>query len=207
MMPWLTWPFPPVMGAISAGVGHDALADLALSSGDGSHLDLLGCSGSANLGVTESLDSGLELVVSVEVGGVAGWMEGLLELGLQGVDDEAALDTSVGSEVFGAVDAAELKSPLGDNDDLALEIEDVDLRELGLVLGDGSLGEVGGHVEEGVRDEEVRAGLLDEDLEILLEEVLGESVVVSSILDHLGVKSLESGSGHLKFLWVYCLFE
>ena len=124
-------------------------------------------------------------------------MEGLLELGLEGVDDEAALNTCVGGEDLGAVDSTELEGPLGDDDDFAVEVEDVDLGELALVLGDGGLGEVGGHVEERVGDEEVGAGLLDEDLEVLLEQVLGETVVVTTILDHLGVESLESGSRHL----------
>jgi len=183
----------------TAGVGEDTLLNLALSSSDGGHLDLLGGSGGADLGVTEGLDGGLELVISVEVGGVAGWVKGLLELelGLEGVDDESALNTSVGGEALLAVDLAELKSPLGDNNNLAFEVENVDLREFALVLLDGSISEVGGHVEERVRDEEVWLGLLDEHLKILLEHSLGESTVVSTILDHLGVKSLESGSGHL----------
>ena len=99
------------------------MADLALSPEDGSHLDLHGCSGRANLRVTENLDGGFELVVSVEVGGVAGWEEGFLELALKGVDNETALDAGVGGEDFGAVDAAELKSPFGDKNDLAVEIE------------------------------------------------------------------------------------
>ena len=149
--------------------------------------------------MSEVLDGGLELVISVEVGRVTGWMEGLLELGLEGVDDEAALNTGVGGEDLGAVDSTELEGPLGDDDDFAVEVEDVDLGELALVLGDGGLGEVGGHVEERLGDEEVRAGLLDEDLEVLLEEVGGEGVVVSTSLDHLGVEGFESGAHCLMF--------
>jgi len=178
---------------LTAGVGKNTLADLALAARDGSHVVLAASGSSDDLGVTEGLDGGLELVVTVEVGGVAGRMELLLKLGLEGVDDEAALNTSVGGEDLGGVDAAELKRPLGHNDDLVLEVEDVDLREFALVLGEGGLGEVGGHVEEGVRDEEVGPSLLDEDLKILAEELLGESVVISPVLDHLGVKGLESG--------------
>lgn len=125
---------------LAAGVGEDTLADLVLSSGKRGHVNLLGGGGGANLLVTEGLDGGLELVVSVEVGGVASGMEGLLELGLEGVDDKAALNTSVGGEDLGGVDSAELKGPSGDDDNLALEVENVDLGELALVLGDGGLG-------------------------------------------------------------------
>ena len=179
------------------GVGEDTLGDLALSTGERSHVDLLGGGSGANLLVTESLDGGLELIISVEVGGAAGGVEGLLELGAEVVDDEAALNTVVGGEDVVGVDAAELEGPLGDHDDLALQIEHVNLGELALVVGDGGLGEVGWHVEEGVGDEEVGLGLFDEDLQVLSEEILGETIVVSTVLDHLGVKGLESGSGHL----------
>ena len=184
----------------SAGVGHDSLADLALSTRDGSHVDLLGGGGGAYLSVTEGLDSGLEFIVSVEVGGVTSRVEGLLKLRLEGVDDKAALNTGVRGEDLSGVDTAELEAPFGDNDDLAFEIKNVDLREFALVLRDGGLGEVGGHIEERVRDEEVGSGLFNEDLEVLSEEIFGERIVFTTRLDHLGVKSLESGGRtHLFF--------
>ena len=43
-------------------------------------------------------------------------------------------------------------------------------------------------------------GLLDEDLEVLLEQGLRDLVVVATVLDHLGVESLESTRhGHLYY--------
>ena len=152
--------------------------------------------------MTEGLDGGLEFVISVEVGGVASRVEGLLKLRLEGVDNKAALNTGVRGEDLSGVDTAELEAPLSDNDDLALEVEHVDLREFALVLSEGGLGEVGGHVEERVRDEEVGFSLLDEDLEVLSEEIAWERLLVTTRLDHLGVKSLESGD--LSHLLIFC---
>ena len=73
--------------------------------------------------MSENLDCGFEIVVPVEVGGVSSWDERFLELAPEGVDNEAAFDAGVGGEDFGAVDAAELKSPFGDKNYLAVEIE------------------------------------------------------------------------------------
>ena len=180
-------------GPFSAGVGKDSLADSSLSASDGWHAGWLGGSGSNDLLMAESLDGGLEFIISVKVGWVAGWVEVFnLELWLEAVDDESALESSVGGEYISGVDLAELKGPVGDDNNLGLEVLDGNLWEFGVVLSEGSLGEVGWHVEERVGDKEVWSRFLDEDLEILLSEVVGEGVVVATRLDHLSVESLES---------------
>ena len=158
---------------LTTGVGEDTLGDDVLSSNNRSHLNLFAGSGGKNLLVTESLDGGLELIVSVEVSRVAGGMERFLKLGLKGMDDEAALNTGVRSEDLGGVNFAELKSPFSDNNNLAFELFNVYSGEFALIFGEGGLGEVGGNVEEGIRHEEVMLGLLDEDLQVFPEEVLG----------------------------------
>ena len=93
------------------GVGEDSLADLALTASDGGHIGLASSCGSDDLAVAKSLNGGLELVVTVKVGWVASGVERLLELGLEGVDDEAALNSGVRGEDLGGVDAAELQRP------------------------------------------------------------------------------------------------
>ena len=179
-------------GPISAGVGKDSLTNSSLAASDGWHARWLCCSSSNDLCMAESLDGGLEFVISVKVGWVAGWVEVFnLELWLEAVDDESALKSSVGGEYISGVDLAEFEGPVCDNNNLGLKILDGNLWEFGVVLSEGSLGEVGWHVEERVGDKEVWSGFLDEDLEILLSEVIGEGVVVATRLDHLSVKSLE----------------
>lgn len=146
--------------------------------------------------MTEGLNDGLELVVTVEVGGEASWVERLLELGLERVHNEAALNVGVGREDRLGVDFLEFEGPLGDHDNLRFEVLNLEVGELGVVLGDGGVGEVGGNVEVGVRHQEEGAGFLHEDLEILGAHLGGEGVVVTSVLDHMRVESLESGLFH-----------
>jgi len=98
--------------------------------------------------VTECLDCCLELIVTVEVGWVACRMELFLELGLEGVHDQAALNTRVAGENLLGVYSAQLEGPLGDNNDFVFEIKHVNLWELALILRNRGLGEVCGHVEE-----------------------------------------------------------
>ena len=76
--------------------------------------------------MAESLDSGLELIISVEVGWVACWMEVVLELRLEAVDDQSALEASVGGEHLSGVDLSELEGPLGDHDDFGFEVHHID---------------------------------------------------------------------------------
>lgn len=59
--------------------------------------------------VAEVLDDGLELVVSEQIDGISGGVESLLEVGFEGVDDEADLEVGVGGEHFGGVDSSQLK--------------------------------------------------------------------------------------------------
>lgn len=62
--------------------------------------------------MAELLDLGLELIISEEVDGVSVGVESLVEVGLEGVNDESDLDVAVGGEDLGRVDAAELEAPL-----------------------------------------------------------------------------------------------
>lgn len=157
---------------LTAGVGEDTLGDDILSSGNRGHLNLFAGSSGAYLLVTESLNGGLELIISVEVGRVASWMERFLKLGLEGMDDEAALNTGVRGEDLCRVNFSELKCPFCDHNNLAFEVENVDCGEFALIFGEGGLGEVGRNVEERIRHKEVGLGLLDENLQILPEQVL-----------------------------------
>lgn len=174
----------------------DALADVALAeesnigSGELSNGVLDGT-------VSEGLDGGLELVVTVQVGGPAGGVELLAELGLERVNDDSNLEAGVGGEDGVAVDLLELESPVVDEHNLLVEVLDLDVRELLLELGKGVLGEVGGHEEERVRDKEVGVSFLDKDLDRLLAEVSTDLVEVTSLVDHLGEEGFECAAHFL----------
>ena len=96
--------------------------------------------------MTEGLDGGLEFVVTVEVGGEAGWVELFLEEGLEAVDDQSAFEASVGSKDVG-FGLAELKGPLSDDNDLCLKFLNGNGRELLLEFSEGGVGEVRGDIE------------------------------------------------------------
>jgi hypothetical protein len=78
--------------------GNDTLADSTLATSEWGKSDWLGISSSLELSVTESLNGGLELVISVEVSWEAGWVKLLFEEWLEAVDNESALEASVRSE-------------------------------------------------------------------------------------------------------------
>jgi len=183
-------------GPLVTLLGNDTLGNVTLSSGEGSEISGVLGNGSLDLSVTEGLDSGLELVVSVEVSGPSDGVELFLELGLEGVDDKSHFEASVGGEGIGSL---ELKAPVGNEDNLGFEVADADVAELLLELGEGGGGEVGGDVEVGVTDEEVGLALLDEDLEHLLAHVLGEFVLVATSVDHVGEEFLEGR--HFVLFW------
>ena len=147
-------------------------------------------------GVSEVLDNGLHLVVSVDVNGVAGRNDLLVKVGLEGVDDESNLEAGVGGEDGGGVDSSHLKGPVGDEDNVVLQIGNVDGWVLVSEFLNSGLGEVARHVEVGVGDEEVGVGLLDENLKQLLGKVLRELAGITTSLEHLVVKVLECGLGH-----------
>jgi hypothetical protein len=180
-------------GPFTGASSDDSLASLSLATSNWGHGGWARVSSSTELRVTEGLDGGLELVVSVQVGWVADWMELLLEEWLERVHDQSALESSVGGEDGGRVDLAELEAPLGDHDNLGLKVLPVGVGELALELSGGSWGEVSWHVEVRVGHEEVWAGLLDEDLQVLLAHVSWDLGLVATSLDHLGVKFLECG--------------
>jgi len=64
----------------------------------------------------------------------------------------------------------------------------------------GGFSEVAGHIEVRVGDEEVGVALLNEDLEQLLGEVLGELAGIATSLEHFVVEVLECGLGHIDCL-------
>jgi hypothetical protein len=175
---------------------HDATLNLSLGGsgdlgnvGEGVTLDVLGKSGLDGV-VAELLDLGLELVVAEEVDGVSGGVQSLVQVGLEGVDDEADFEVAVGGEEVSGVNTSHLEAPVVEDNNLVVEVNNVDVAELGLELSDGILGEVGLNEEETIGHEEEGVALLDVGLQGLLE-VLGDLGEVTTLVEHLGEELLE----------------
>ena len=141
--------------------------------------------------MAEGLDSALEFRVTVEVGWPSLGVDLLAQVGLEGVNDKAHLKTIVGGEDSVGVDTSEFERPVADEDNLLVQVSDLDVGELLLEFVESGAGEVGGHEEVAVGDEEVGGGFLDEDLEHLLGEVFGESVEVAAVVNQIGEEGLE----------------
>jgi hypothetical protein len=137
--------------------------------------------------VTEVLDSSLEFIVTVKVDGVASGVEFLIKTGLESVHNKADFEAVVGGEDLVGVDTLELKRPLGNEHNLLGKVTELTGRVLLLELVKSTLGEVGGHVEERVGDEEVGGSFLDEDLDVglasggILEKLGGITVGVDEV--------------------------
>jgi len=175
--------------------GDDVGSDVTLTDESG----VLGSDLASSLNnslVAKGLDGGLELIITVKVGGPSGGVELLAELGLEGVHNKANLEASVGGEHGVGVNLLELEGPVVDEDNFLLEVLNFNVGELLLEFVKGRTGEVCGHEEEGVRDEEVGLGLFDEDLEHLVLDVLGELREVTRVVDHIGEEGLEGGVRH-----------
>lgn len=97
--------------------------------------------------MSEVLDNSLHLVISVDVDGVSSGNDLLVKVGLEGVDNESNLKTSVGGEDGRGVNLSHLKGPVGDEDNVVLQISDVDGWVLISELLNSSIGEVAWHIE------------------------------------------------------------
>lgn len=92
--------------------------DVFSLSVEGLLLTLVGGEGLLDGAVTEVLDGGLELVVTVKVGGPSSGVEGLGQLGFERVDHKADFDASVAGEDGVGVDSLEFEGPVADEDNL-----------------------------------------------------------------------------------------
>jgi hypothetical protein len=186
---------PVVGGSLEDVLGDGSLVSVNRSSG---HVHTGGGSG----GLSESvlLDGGLELIISVEVGGVSGEGSLVVHHGLEFLDDESDLKSGVRGPDLVGVNSSELEVPLGDEDDLSGEGVNGDGSELGVEVNGGLGGEVSGDEELGVGDEEVRGGFLNVKLELSIEVSLVEFLNITTVLDHVGEEGLESRC-HILFLF------
>ena len=136
--------------------------------GEGVTLDVLG-QGSLDGAMAELLDLGLNLVIAEEVDGVSCGVQLLVQVSLEGVDDQADLEVAVRGEDVSGVHASDLQGPVVEDNDLVVEVSNVHIAELGLELGNCFLGEVGLDEEETIGNEEEGVALLDVGLKGLLQ--------------------------------------
>jgi hypothetical protein len=136
---------------------------------------------------SEVLDGGLELIISVKVGGMTGEVDGSAHFGFEFVDDKSNFKASVWSPDLLRINSSEFEAPFADDDDLSLEGVNWNVRELSSEGGNGLGWEVGGDEEVWVGHEEVGAWFLDVDLKHL-SHLLGDSFSVSTVLDEAGEK-------------------
>lgn len=141
--------------------------------------------------MAEVLDDGLELIVSEKIDGVSSGVKSFLEVWLEWVHNKATFEIGIRCEYLSWVDSSEFEWPVVDDDDLVVEVDDVDVGELGVELIDGFLGEVAGDEEESIGHEEMGVGFLHVALKRLLQ-VLWNLWKVSSLVEHLCEQLLES---------------
>jgi len=184
---------PGVEGA-SVSEGDDSGTNAGLLGGIWERISLDGALDSgceALVGIV--LDESLDFIISVDVNGPSGEHNFTANHWFEGFDDELDFDTTVGGEVSGRVGLNHLEGPVGDKNNLGLEVGDLHVRVLGAEFVNCLLGEIAWEVEEVVGDEEVWESLLDVALDLFLWDAIGELGEISSDLEDFVVELLESG--------------
>jgi hypothetical protein len=131
------------------------------------------------------VNESLHLIVSVDVERVSiqGDALGLVVGGLERVDDEFELNTTVGGENILGFDSCEFKGPVHDENNLGSEIGDIHVGVVALEVVDSLLGEVARNVEEIIGNQEVWVRFLNEALDWGLSDFVWDLGEVSLVLE------------------------